>query len=310
MNRWKYWVAMSMLIAFGAAASDTIAVTVNGSAITKKQVDRQIKALIPQASFHASVSESKLKEIEREALDDLINKELLYQYAKQQGINVSQKQLDDAETELIQGFKGQKNYEKALFQNGLSVLEFRKELRAELLIRNLYEQKIKMSFSDDEVKEYYDKNRYKFKEPEKIHVMMIYTKNDPQIKNGRQIARKRADEAMVKLKEGEDFSAVAAKYSNDMTRIKGGDLGMIHRGRIENAEAEKAAYALKKGEMSKIIDTDIGCFIFYLKERQEAVQVPFSAIKDKLKGELKSSREKEKMDAILVSLRKQAVIKK
>lgn len=293
-----------------SAATDSVAVTVNGEPIYKKQVDRQVTALIPQTSYHATVSEEKKKELVKKATENLINKELLFQYAKEQGITVSPKELSDTEDAVIKSVSGSKNLDRALAQAGITKNEFRSELYAEVAIRKLYEKKIKLTFSDSDVKEYYEKNKYKFKEPEKIDVQMIYTRNNPEDKNGTKVARKRAEDAMAKLKAGEEFALVAEKYSNDMTRVKGGNLGMIHKGRIENATAEEAAFALKKGETSSIIETDIGCFIFHLKGRKEANQLSYRSVKEKLRDELTSNREKEKMDALLESLKKQAKIGK
>jgi peptidyl-prolyl cis-trans isomerase C len=286
------------------------AVSVNGKVITQKSIDREVHALIPQASYHATVSDAKLKEVEKDAVNNLINKELLFQYAKNQGIVVSAKELLNAEEAVVQSLSGRKNFERAIAQAGISLSEFRTELNKEESIRKLYETKIKLSFSDSDLKDYYNKNMYKFKEPEKINVQMIYTRNDPEVKDGRKIARKRVDEAMAKIKSGEDFGDVAAKYSNDMTRIKGGNLGMIHKGRIENAAAEKVAFSLKKGETSRIVETDIGCFIFHLIDRKEVTQLTFDAVKEKLRDELTTNREKEKMDVLLASLKKQAKISK
>lgn len=312
MNKKIVEIAVLVLFAIAstAAATDTIAVTVNGAPILKKQVDREVRALIPQASYHASVSDDKIKELEKKATDSLINKELLFQYAKGQGITVSPKELSDAEEAVVGSVAGRKNFDRALAKSGITKSEFRSELNTEEMIRKLYEKKIKLSFSDTDLKSYYEKNSYKFKEPEKIDVQMIYTRNDPEVKDGGKIAHKRIDEAMAKIKGGEDFSLVAEKYSNDMTRVKGGNLGVIHKGRIGNATAEKVAFALKKGETSGIVETDVGYFIFHLNDRKEANQLPFDAVKEKLRDELTTSREKEKMDDLLELLKKQAKISK
>lgn len=301
---------LSVSVLEGAAPADKIVATVNGAAITQKRVDREVRVLIPQSSYHATVTDEKKKELEKKAIDQLINKELLFQHAKEEGILVSSKELSEAEEVLIKGFSGRKNFFRALDQAGLSENDFRSELNEEISIKKLYEKKIELTFSDSDLKEYYEKNKYKFKEPEKINVQMIYTRNDPEIKDGKAIARKRIDAAMEKLKAGEDFALVAEKYSNDMTRVKGGNLGMIHKGRIENTTAENVAFGLKKGETSSIVETDIGYFIFHLIDRTEANQLSFKIVKEKLRDELKSNREKEKMDKLLELLKKQAKITK
>lgn len=290
------------------AASVQPPATVNGVAISQKALEREVQALIPQASYHATVSDAKKKELEKEALGNLINKELLYQYATKEGFVVSLKEMLKAEKNIIQSAGGQKMFEQVLKRNSMSMAEFRSNLEVELAVEKLYKAKVERVFSDDELKAYYNKYRYKFKEPEKIDVKMIYTRNDPEIKNGGKIARDRANEAMGKLKQGEDFGVVASVYSNDMTRIKGGGLGMIHKGRIPNAKAENVAFSLKKGEISDIVETDIGCFIFLVNDRKEALQLPFKKVKEKLRSELKENREKTKMELILKRLKREAKI--
>ncbi|MCK9373192.1 MAG: peptidylprolyl isomerase [Sulfuricurvum sp.] len=301
-------ILLSVCSVEAAAVPEKVVATVNGIAIGQKRVDREVRALIPQSSYHATVTDEKKKELEKKAIDQLINKELLSQEAKNEGIVVSAKELSDAEETIVKGYSGRKNLLRVLTQAGMSENDLRYELMAELSIGKLYKKKIEVAFSDNDLKEYYEKNKYKFKEPEKINVQMIYTRNDPEIKNGGEIAKKRINDAMAKIKAGDDFELVAEKYSNDMTRVKGGNLGMIHKGRIENVTAENVAFALKKGETSSIVETDIGYFIFHLIDRKDANQLDFKTVKEKLRDELKTNREKEKMEALLDALKKQSKI--
>lgn len=283
---------------------------VNGEAITDKQVDRQVRSLLPTATYHSTVNDAKKKELEAEALQQLINKALLVQYAKEEGFSVPSSEVREAESKYVKAIGGTAPFAKILAMNGLTNEEFRAELNKDLLVKKLFEKRVQTEISDDDLAEYYEKNRYKFKEPEKIRLSLIYTRNDPQLKDGRKVARKRAEEALARIKKGENFADIAAKYSNDLTRIKGGDMGYIHRGRIDNATVDKQAFGMKKGEQSDIIETDVGCYILRVEDKKEPNQLSYAAVKEKLRSELKTNRETDKMDAILASLRKQAIIKK
>lgn len=288
----------------------SVAATVNGVAISKSRLEREVKNLIPQAYYHAKVADAKKDELRKEALDNLINKELLAQEARKEGFFVPKRELDDAQDELAKSFGGKKNFEAALKNSGITYDEFKKELEKERLILKLYNKKIKFNITEDGLKEYYDKNKHKFKEPEKIKLSMIYIRNDPTDPKGKQNAKKQIDEAFAKIKANEKFGDVASKYSNAASRIKGGDMGYIHKGVLESTVVEKTAFAMKKGETSKIIDTDIGYFIVRVEDKISDRQLSFSDVKQNLKKELTEAREKERKSAMLDSLKKQAKIVK
>lgn len=69
-----------------------------------------------------------------------------------------------------------------------------------------------------------------------------------------------AKEVLAKLQKGESFTKLAEQYSIDGTRKRGGDLGSFGRGAMVK-EFEKAAFDLKKGEISGIVKTQFGYHI-------------------------------------------------
>jgi len=113
----------------------------------------------------------------------------------------------------------------------------------------------------------------------------------------------------AKIKNGEKFADIAAKYSQDDTRIMGGDMGYVHKGRL-NSEIEKIAFGLKKDQMSDIIEQDIGCFILKVEDIKEPNQLSFEQVKNGLKKDLVRKTEKERMDKLLARLHKEAKIEK
>ena len=298
---------------FGAPADtngtekDRVVAVVNGYKITKAELDRQVGLLMPRSFFHSTVTPEKLKEVEKDALKELEKKHLLLQYAKRKGYKISDSVLKREEKKIREAFGSKENFEAGLKRANLTYETFKKELRNDLLMQKLYDKEIKSELSEDDLKKYYEENRYKFKRPEKIKVRIIYIRNDPTDPKGREKALKRAKEALAKIKEGEDFADVASKYSNAMSRIKGGDMGFVHKGMLDEP-IEKAAFSLKKGEMSDIVETPTGFYIIKLEDISPAVQLGFDEIKDRLKKELKAKNEKRNLDRILKSMRKNAKI--
>ncbi len=286
---------------------DRVVAIVNGYEITKAELDRQVGLLMPRSFFHSTVTPEKLKEVEKDALKELEKKHLLLQYAKKRGYKVSDSVVEREEKKIREAFGSKENFEAGLKRANLTYEIFKKELRNDLLMQKLYDKEIKSELSEEDLKEYYEKNRYKFKRPEKIKVRIIYVRNDPTDPKGREKALKRAEEALKKIKEGEEFADVASKYSNAMSRIKGGDMGFVHKGMLDEP-IEKAAFSLKKGEVSEIIETPKGFYIVKLEDISPAIQLSFDEVKDRLKKELKAKNEKQNLDRIIDSMRKNAEI--
>ena len=117
------------------------------------------------------------------------------------------------------------------------------------------------------------------------------------------------DEAYKKLKEGMDFADVAAQYSTAMSRIKGGDMGYLHRGRLDAAVEDKA-FAMDVNSTSDIIEDTIGYFIVKVEDKLKSKQFSFDSIKKGLRSDLKKRYEQERKEALLKKLFSTAVIVK
>ena len=99
-------------------------------------------------------------------------------------------------------------------------------------------------------------------------------------------AKKKAEEALKKVKSGEDFAQVAKEYSEDSTASNGGELGTFGRGQMVS-EFENAAFSMKPGEISDIIKTQYGYHIIKVTERVDE-QKSYDDVKDEIKSTLAS----------------------
>jgi peptidyl-prolyl cis-trans isomerase SurA len=79
------------------------------------------------------------------------------------------------------------------------------------------------------------------------------------------IARKRAEDALSRIQEGEDVAAIAVEYSDGPAGIRGGDLGFFQPGQML-AQFEEVAFELEPGQVSAIVESELGFHILYREE--------------------------------------------
>jgi parvulin-like peptidyl-prolyl isomerase len=102
----------------------------------------------------------------------------------------------------------------------------------------------------------------------------------------------RAEEALQKIKDGEDMASVAWDYSDDPYRVKGGDLGIVHSGRLA-ARLEKAVQNLGVGELSDVVQTLYGYHIVRVEEKKEPEQLEYKDVEGTIKTKLARQRRGE-----------------
>jgi peptidyl-prolyl cis-trans isomerase D len=103
-------------------------------------------------------------------------------------------------------------------------------------------------------------------------------------------ARATAESVVTRLRNGEDFAAVAAEVSADAgTKAQGGDLGWIARGMLAGP-FEDALFALQVGELSAPVRTDFGFHIIRFDELRAGEQQPFEAVREELAAETRTRR--------------------
>lgn len=285
---------------------NTVAV-VNGIAISEDELNREITKLIPRSYVHTTVDEKKRNSLKKKALDTLIKKTLMYDYAIKNNITASDEEVKTLLSVIVNRYSSAELFNKALIKSNFTVDTLKSSIKKDIILKKLYKKEIEFILSDEQLKNNYEKNKHKFLEPEKIRVSLIYIKNDPQDPKGKQKAIKKAKEAEKMLAEGENFEYVAQTYSDDPTRVMGGDLGFIHRGRL-HPSIEDIAFSLDINKVSNVIINDIGYFIVKVKDKKKQNQLAFETVKDSLGKKLKNKEEDLRKEKLLKRLMLKAVI--
>jgi peptidyl-prolyl cis-trans isomerase D len=133
--------------------------------------------------------------------------------------------------------------------------------------------------TDELLRDYYERNRDRFETVEERRARHVLVSVGA---DGEEAARARAEEALERIRAGEEFADVAADMSDDVgTRNAGGDLGWVPRGMLGDA-FEEALYELQTGEVSEPVRSSFGYDVIRLDNVRAGDTVPFESIRDEL----------------------------
>ena len=178
------------------------------------------------------------------------------------------------------------------------------EIEKSILAKKYFEKKVKkLNINEREIKEYYKKNKERYKEPEGVHVkhILIYIPKDAD-KATEKKALEKAKQIRAQILKGAKFEELAKIYSDDAgSKKKGGDLGIIKKGQTI-PEFEKVIFKLKPGEISRPIRSSYGYHIVKVEEKIPEKILPFEEVKDLVKKDYLQTKQEELMTRILQKL--------
>jgi len=298
MRRYFLFFMLVSAIAFQAIGDESIVARVNGAAIAARDVEEEIDRLIPRTMYHGNVSEERRNAFREKALNAVIDRELEYQDAVAKGMKPEKKKVKAQMEETRNKFRSKKEYKAALANADMTEDELRAKIEKYLLVQAVIIATVvdPAALNDAELKEYYQKNIEKFKQPESLKLRLISTKDE-----------KKAKEALARIKAGEDFGTVAGQVSEDPFRVMGGDTGFQHKNRLL-PEIEKATETLRLGEVSGIIRTEKDWVIIKIEDKKPETQLSYAEVKDKLKKELEKKRALDLQEKWLSDLKTKAKI--
>ncbi len=284
--------------------------SVNGVDLYLNELNQEVQLIAPMESFHGGMSAEKISEIRQKALNALVDKELQYQDGLRKGVKLDEDTLEQ-EVRLVESrFPSEAKFRKALDASGFTEKSLGRYLERNDVSEMMHKREVddKAAVSDAEVLEQYTDNSKKYFEPVRYRASMILIKVDPS-SNDKQKAtlREKALELLKKVQGGADFAQVAENESDDMSRIKGGDIGYFHAGTTE-PEFDKAVKSMKVGEIRGPIDTIYGFYLIKLTDKQDAHQLSFDEIKDKIRTKMVEARKKQLFERWMKQLKGSAKI--
>jgi len=288
-------------------------VRVNGTAITRLELDRAVKVMLAQNQMQQPLAPELMKQASDAALEQLTSAELLYQEASKLEIKDMDKQVTEKVAQNKAKFGSDAEFEKALAGVEMTPKDMQDFTRKDIVINNFIEKRFtaKAAATDAEARKFYDENIEKyFKKPESARASHILIGADEKTTpEERKKAKEKAEAILKRLKAGEDFAAIAKSDSSCPSSSQGGDLGSFGPGQMVPS-FEKAAFALKPGEISDVVETQFGYHIIKLTEKQEATTDTFDSVKPRIIDFLKREKVQKDLSDYIEELRKTAKIEK
>jgi len=292
--------------------SGSIAV-VDGTEISKDELDQ----LLDQAKqgYEANKQEfpkvgtPEYQSIQTQYLAYLVQREEFRQSAAELGIEVTEKDVDDAEDELVKTrFNGdRKEYEKALKQQSLTPEEYRSTLEASVLAQKLYEEVTKdTKVTDEDILAYYTQNQSQYGTAESRDVRhILIAEKDADGKVDFEKSKAKADQIYAELKGGADFAELAKASSEDPGSKDSGGKLTISRGQTV-PEFDKTSFELDEGELSKPVKTTYGYHVIEaVSPVRPAKTTPLAEVKASIRTTLLQQKRNEVMSAWVEDLRKE-----
>lgn len=283
---------------------------VNGTAIDSARFYGELDKITQGGA--RNIPEDRLAKIRQNILNRLIEETLLSQEIKKQEIEVTEEELSAEFDRYKARFKSEQQFENYLKHGRTGIDEIKKRLKQSTALAKLLTKLGKLEVLDEDVKKAYETGIKMYTEPEQMHAKHILVKvaenaDDEKVK----AARKRVKEAMKKLKGGTAFETVAKEYSDDaMSREKGGDLGFFRKG-VMVPKFEEAAFALKKGQVTKKpVRTPFGFHIIKALEHKAKRVKPLDEVKEQIQASLKNRNTFKARRELVEKLKKEAKVEK
>jgi len=298
---------------------DRIVAIVNGFDILQSSVDARIKPQLEKMAgqIPPQYLEQYKKQMVPKVVDALIIERLLDEKVKDSNVAVSE---DEVMTQ-IKEIAGQQqppltleDFKSLVEAYGQKFDDVKQQIKKRLTYWKFMDIQFagQMNITDANVQKYYSENAKQFEIPEQVrasHILIKVDLTDPNIdpNKTKAAAKAKAEGLLKQIKAGADFAELAKANSDCPSKTKGGDLGMFGKGQMVPS-FEQAAFMLKVGQISGVVETQFGYHIIKVTDHKDASVISFEQAKNDIIKMLKGKQQSELANKYLESLKAAAKI--
>lgn len=302
--------------ASGGASADAAIATVGGRPVSLKLYEMYLKNGREELGLSEATEEGrrKLGLLREGIVAELVDRAIIAREAERRGLTITPERLAEAERRTVTQFGGEEKYDQYLASHKLTREEYREVIKWEIygeLLRAELRKDVKVT--DEDVRKYYDEHKTDpaFQLPERVtgsHVLIAARPNlvSQEVQRARNLAgaeleravreemdarRARAEDVRRRAAGGADFAALAREFSEDTsTRERGGELGAFAR-ESHPRPFDEAAFRLKPGEVSPVVQTDYGFHVIKVFARDAARTQTLEEAAAEIRRRLENERE-------------------
>jgi parvulin-like peptidyl-prolyl isomerase len=295
---------------------ERVVAVVNDEIILLSEVEERVGPIMAEMDRQGELAgrnrDAQIMVLRRRVLDMLIDERLLLNQAHQLKLGVTSEEIDRALEEI----RKQNNVDlddlvKALRQQGMSMAQYRQDLRKQILRLKVINAAVRsrISVSDEEVRNYYEQVVRRSGTNRTVRASHIFVAI-PEDATPKDVERKRkqAGDLVERARAGEDFAKLARAHSEDpATKEEGGDLGFFSRGSLP-AAVEEIVFGMDIGEVRGPIRAARGFHVLKLLARKDEGIKPLKEIKEQLRQQLYAQEMEKATKSWLQEIRKKAHI--
>jgi len=317
MKTYRFPALLAALLFLAAPAPraeivDRIVAVVNDDVITQYELESTVEGILKryEKNIRPEERDRVTAEARKALIARLVDDLLLRQEARRLGITVREEEVTNAIQEnLKRRNMSMDDLQQALAREGSSLEKHREATRNDLIRMRIMQREIRqrVSVTPEEIGAYYQEHRDEYEGKLRVRLQMIPLPvpegADPQ---ARAEQRARAEAALKRIRAGEPFEALANEARAGQPQT-GGDLGYVEKGTM-HPSIEEAAFSLKPGEVSDVIETPQGFAIIRALDRRGGGSLSVKATREDVEERLFRMKMEKKFEEWLAERRQKAHI--
>ncbi|PYU80080.1 MAG: peptidylprolyl isomerase [Acidobacteria bacterium] len=295
---------------------EEIIARVNNEIITRSEYDKARQSAAEEAKSECQNRctpeqlQIAIEDGQKNTLRTLVDQSLLVQRAKDMGVSVEPeliKKLDAIRTE--NKLASMEELEKAVSGQGMNWEDFKNNIRSTLLTQRVISSEVgsHITISDEEVTKYYEAHKTEFVRPEQVALREIVVSTEGKKPEDLPDLKKKAETALKRVQDGEDFGEIAKRLSDGSTKNQGGFLGIYKRGELSK-ELEDKVFKMKRKELTEVMETKQGFLVLEVLEHYDEGEQSLAKVKNEIMDKLYGGRMEPAMREYLKTLREQSYV--
>ena len=276
----KFKLLIIFFLLFNAVAFskilDQAIVIIENDVITQTEYQKKLRFILNQYQLTGSQPPQDMEAFYKQVLENMIQKRLQIRFARKAGLEIKEWMIDKSMENMAKRANlSLTDFREKIIESGVDYSVYRENLKEDLIIREIQRRVIsqRVKISEKEIDEFIEHQSHVFKENNeyKISLVLVSVKETPSI-NEKNAAKNKINMVKEKFLSGENFASLARMYSDSGNALDGGDLGWRKISEVPEIFLSSLEN-MNKGDISEIIETLNGFYVFFLEDEKEMENV-------------------------------------